>query len=164
MGVFYFSKKLKKNFDFHPHCQRRSKYDHLDPERHHYVVSPPQRLHFLVLYPHGGITSACGYSGEIFRCLICRLREHRAFFVKWWILTHIPGCHQVRSNPPLTAVKLTSAAHVRYLRDPSRRIHRIRRIFLTRACKRRPYRPWEWKQRKRRKMKMKPKTMTRRKG
>ena len=49
MGVVYFSKKLKKYSYFHPHRQRRSKHDPLEPARHHYAFSPPERLYFLVL-------------------------------------------------------------------------------------------------------------------
>ena len=93
MGVFYFSKKLK-NSDFHPHRQQQRKHDPLDPAQHHHAVSPPERLNFLGLSLHGGITSACSNSGEFFPCLVFRLRERCAFFVTWWILTHIPGCHQ----------------------------------------------------------------------
>ena len=85
-----FFKKSKKNSDFQPHCQRRQKSDPLDPERHEYDVSPPERLHFLGLSLHGDISSAC----KIFPCSICRLREPCAFFLTWWIMTHIPGCHQ----------------------------------------------------------------------
>ena len=48
-GSRLFFKKAIKNFDFHPHCQRRSKHDPLDPAFYHYAVSPPERLHFLVL-------------------------------------------------------------------------------------------------------------------
>ena len=48
-GSLLFFKKALKNSDLHPHCQRRSKHDPLDPERHHYVFSPPQRLNFMVL-------------------------------------------------------------------------------------------------------------------
>ena len=81
VGVFYFSKKLKKNSDFHPHRQRQRKHDPLDPARHHYAVSPTERLHFMGLYPHGGITSACGYSGEILPCSVCHLRKRCAIFV-----------------------------------------------------------------------------------
>ena len=143
MGVVCFSKKLKKTSYFHPHCQRRRKHDPLDPAWQDYAVSPPERLNFLGLSLHGGINSACINSGEIFPCSIRCLREPSTFFLTLRILTHIPGCHQVRSNPPLTAVKITSAAHVRNLRDPSRQIHQICRIFLTHACKRRPYRHWE---------------------
>ena len=100
MGVIYFSKSFK-NSDFHPHRQRRSKHDPLDPARHHCAVSPPERLHFLGLLLHGGITSACSNCGKIFPCSIRRPCEHCAFFVTWWILTHIPGCHQetVESAP-----------------------------------------------------------------
>ena len=163
-GNRLFFEKGKKNSDFHPHRQRRWKHDPLDPARHDYVVSPPERLHFLGLSLHGDITSACSNSGENFPWSICRLREPCEFVLTWWIMTHIPGCHQVRSNPPLTAVELTSAARVRNVRDPSWRIHRIRQIFLTHACKRRPYRPWEWKWRKRQKRKTKTKTKRRRKG
>ena len=100
-GSILLLKTDKKTGDFHPHCQRQRKDDPLDPARHHYAVSTPETLHFLGLYPHGGITSARGYSGKILPCLFPRLREQCAFFVTWWILTHIPGCHQemVESSP-----------------------------------------------------------------
>ena len=81
MGVFYYIKQIKKTGDFYPHRQRQCKHDPLDPARHHYAVSLPERPHFLGLYPHGGITSACGYSGEILPCSFRRLREQCAFFV-----------------------------------------------------------------------------------
>ena len=80
-GSHLFFKKEKKNSNFHPHRQRRHTHGPLDPERHDYAVSPPERMHFLGLYPHGGITSVCGYSGKIFPCSIRRLREPSAFFV-----------------------------------------------------------------------------------
>ena len=60
--------KIFKNSDFHPHCQRRRKHDPLDPERHDYTVYPPERLHFLCLSLHRGITSVCSISGETFPC------------------------------------------------------------------------------------------------
>ena len=94
MGVICFSKKQKKNSNFHPHRQRQQKQGPLDPARHDYAVSTPERLHFLGLSLHGGITSACSNSGENFPCLIRRLRKPCAFFVIWWILTYTPGCHQ----------------------------------------------------------------------
>ena len=86
------------------------------------------------------------------------------FFVTWWILTHIPGCHQET---------IESAPHSRRTHLHRMCLKRPRPVvtnppnppnFLTHACKRRPYRPWEWKQRKRRKMKTKTKTTRRRKG
>ena len=100
-GSRLFFKKARKNSNFHPHRQRRRKHDPLDPARHDYAVSPPERLHFLGLSLHGGITSACSNSDEIFPCSFRRLREPCAFFVTWLILTHIPGCHQetVKSAP-----------------------------------------------------------------
>ena len=121
MGVFYFSKNLKKNSDFHPHRQRRSKHDPLDPARHHYAVSPPESLHFMGLSLHGGIISACSNSGNILPCSVCRLRERCAIFVTWWIPTRHPGCHQetVESSPH------------------SRRTH-LRRTHLRRTCSKRP--------------------------
>ena len=80
-GSCLFFKKAFKNSDFHPHCQRRHKNDPLDPAQQDYAVSPPERLHFLGLSLHGGITSACSNSGENFPCSICRPREPCAFFV-----------------------------------------------------------------------------------
>ena len=94
MGVCYYWKQVKKTGNFHPHRQLRRKHDPLDPARHHYAVYPPERLHFLGLYPHGGITSACGYSGEILPCSFRCLRKRCTFFVTWWILTQISGCHR----------------------------------------------------------------------
>ena len=80
MGVFYFSKNLKKN-DFHPHRRRQRKHDPLDPARHHFAVSPPKRLYFLGLSLQGGITIACSNSSEIFPCLVRLLRERCTFFL-----------------------------------------------------------------------------------
>ena len=48
-GSRLFFKKAKTNFDFHPHRHWRSKHDPLDPAFYHYVVSPPERPHFMVL-------------------------------------------------------------------------------------------------------------------
>ena len=48
-GSLLLLKTDKKTGNFHPQCQRRSKHNPLDPERHHYAVSPPERLDFLVL-------------------------------------------------------------------------------------------------------------------
>ena len=76
----FFKKALKKS-DFRPHRQQRRKHDPLEPERQDYAISPPERLHFLGLLLHGGITSVCSNSGEIFPCSIRRLREPSAFFV-----------------------------------------------------------------------------------
>ena len=80
-GSRLFFKKAKKNSNFHPHRQRQRKHDHLDPARHDYAVSLPERLHFMGLSLHGGITSACSNSGEIFPCSIHRLHEPSPFFV-----------------------------------------------------------------------------------
>ena len=99
-GSCLFFKKAKKKSNFHPHRQRRRKKDPLDPARHHYAVYPPKRLNYMGLSLHGGITSVCSNSGKIFPCSIRRLRERRAFFVIWWILTHIPGCHQETVESP----------------------------------------------------------------
>ena len=73
-------KKAKKKH-FHPPRQRQRKHDPLDPAWHEYAISPPERVHFLGLSLHGGITSASNNSGEIFPCSIRRLREPCAFFV-----------------------------------------------------------------------------------
>ena len=94
-------KKALKNSHFHPRRQQRRKHDPLDPARLHYAFYPPERPHFLGLYPHEGITSACGCTSEILPRLVRRLRERCAFFVTLWILTLHPECHQetVKSSP-----------------------------------------------------------------
>ena len=48
-GSLLLLKTDKKTGDFHPHRQRRRKHNPLDPVRHHYAISPPERLDFLVL-------------------------------------------------------------------------------------------------------------------
>ena len=80
-GSRLFFKKAKKNSDFRRPRQRRRKHDPLDPARHNYDVSPPERLHFLGLSLHRGITSVCSNSGEIPPSSIRRLCKPRAFFV-----------------------------------------------------------------------------------
>ena len=48
-GSRLFFKKAKKTLISILIAQRRRKHDPLDPAFYHYAVSPPERLHFLVL-------------------------------------------------------------------------------------------------------------------
>ena len=113
MGVYCYWKQLKKlavDAHFHRRCQRRRKHDPLDLARLYYAVSPPERLHFLGMYPHEGITSVCGYSGEILPCSVHRLRKHFMVFYHDGFWHAIQGVIKKRSNPPITAAELTSSA------------------------------------------------------
>ena len=100
-GSLLFFSEAKKSSDFHPHRQRRRKHEPLDLARNHYAVSPPERLHFLGLSLHGGITSACSDIRKNFPCSVRRLCKCCAIFVTWWILKRHPGGHQkmVESYP-----------------------------------------------------------------
>ena len=117
---------------------------------------------FLGLSLHGGITSTCSNSSEFppFQFSACVSAVRFLYHDGFWIT--FQGIIKKQSNYPLTTFKLTSAAHVPNVRDPSRRIHQICQNFLTHACKRHPYRPWEWKRRKWRKRKTKTKSTRRR--
>ena len=123
----------------------------LDPARHDYAVSPPKRLHFLGLYPQGGITSVCGYSGENFPCSIHHLLQPSAFFCNImdsdthsWVSSRngrVLPSQPSKSPPP----HVFGTSETR--RDDN---NQICWTFRTHACKRRPYRPYERKRRKRR--------------
>ena len=77
-GSLLFLKNIKNSYNHH-HRQRRCKHDSIDPAQHHYAVSPPERVHFMGISLHWGITSACSTSGENFPCSIRRLRKPARF-------------------------------------------------------------------------------------
>ena len=75
------SKTLAVDAQSHRCCQRQRKHHPLNPERLYYAVSPPERLYFLALYPHGGIICACGDRAKIPPRFVCRQQKRCAIFL-----------------------------------------------------------------------------------